>query len=329
MAARTRPGRPTRRTRDADELLSLARTAPPPPRRPRQQPPAVVREVIDTLDGTVQGVLARGREGSLDDRDPDFIETQLRWLGPLADLYFRGEVRNLDNIPAQGPVLCVGNHSGGLLTPDTWVFMVNYFRHFGVRRQSYALAHNLVLGLPVLGDMLRKVGTLPAHPENARLALRRGATVLVYPGGDEEVFRPWADRNRIRLAQRTGFVRLALQERVPIVPVVSVGGHETMLILGDGRGLAHRLGLDRFRLQALPLVIAPPWGISPGDLLFHLPLPAKVTVECGQPIDFHREFGELDPRDPEVIWACYHYVERRMQTMLDTLASARRFPVIG
>jgi 1-acyl-sn-glycerol-3-phosphate acyltransferase len=153
--------------------------------------------------------------------------------------------------------------------------------------------------------------------------------VLVYPGGDEDVFRPWSARNRIRLAGRTGFIRLALQERVPVQPVVSIGGHETVFIASDGRRLARILGLERFRLKALPLLVGPPWGMSPGDLLLHWPLPAKITVQVGEAIDFHSHFGELDPRDPEVIWACCHYVEQRMQSILDTLAQERRLPVLG
>jgi 1-acyl-sn-glycerol-3-phosphate acyltransferase len=313
----------------ADDLLALAAA---PPRRRRPQPkrqPSVIREIIDTLDGTVQGVVERGRRGSLDDRDPAWIESQLRWLQPLADIYFRGEVRDIERIPATGPVLVVGNHSGGLATPDTWVFMVNFFRHFGTARSSYALAHNMVMGLPLAGTWLRRVGTMPAHPDSARAALRRGAAVLVYPGGDEDVFRPWSARNQIRLAGRTGFIRLALQERVPVQPVVSIGGHETVFVASDGRRLARLLGLERFRLKALPLMVGPPWGISPGDFLLHWPLPAKITVQVGKPIDFHARFGALDPRDPEVIWACYHYVERRMQRILDTLAEERRLPVLG
>jgi 1-acyl-sn-glycerol-3-phosphate acyltransferase len=329
----------------AADLLTLAAEDPGPaearPRRPRKPAPRasdtsalrfappLLREAIDTIDGRVMGIVEKGRHGSLAERDAEFIERQLRLLGPLTDIYFRGEVRGLDNVPAEGPVLLVGNHSGGLVIPDTWVFETHFFRHFGVARPTYALAHNMVMGLPVIGTFLRRLGTLPAHPESARDALRQGAAVLVYPGGDEDTFRPWSERNRIHLARRTGFIRLALQERVPIVPVVSVGGQETLFIPTDGRALARRLGLERFRIKALPMVVAPPWGISPGDFLFHLPLPAKITVECGEAIDFADRFGDLDPRDPEVIWACYEYVERRMQDILDGLAAERRYPVIG
>jgi 1-acyl-sn-glycerol-3-phosphate acyltransferase len=334
VSRRTAASSPTTGSRQArravaDDLLALARA--PSRWRPayRQRSPSMLREIIDTLDGTVQGVMERGRHGSLDDRDPEWIESQLRWLQPLADIYFRGEVRDIERIPASGPVLVVGNHSGGLATPDTWVFMVNFMRHFGTARESYALAHNVVMGLPLIGTWLRRVGTLPAHPDCARSALRRGASVLVYPGGDEDVFRPWSARNQIRLAGRTGFIRLALQERVPVQPVVSIGGHETVFVASDGRRLARILGLERFRLKALPLMVGPPWGISPGDFLLHWPLPAKITVQVGEAIDFQARFGELDPRDPEVIWACYHYVERRMQSILDTLAAERRLPVLG
>jgi 1-acyl-sn-glycerol-3-phosphate acyltransferase len=330
VAAPARNARRPRAQRAAgDDLLALAGA---PAKRRRAAPPRTpspLREIIDTLDGTVQGVIERGRQGSLDERDPAYMERNLRWLNYIADYYFRGEVRHIERIPATGPVLLVGNHSGGMATPDTWVFMVNFMRHFGLSRPSYALAHNIVMGLPIMGTMLRKSGTLPAHPDYARAALRKGASVLVYPGGDEDVFRTWSERNRIHLANRTGFVRLALQERVPIQPVVSVGGHETVFVASDGKKLARVLGLERFRLKALPIMFCLPWGVSPGNYLLHLPLPSKITVEVGEPIDFQKKFGKLDPRDPEVLWACYHYVEQRMQNILDGLAAERRLPVLG
>lgn len=271
-----------------------------------------------------------GASGSLDARDPEALERFAAVMGPIADYYFRGSVRHLERMPAAGAALCVGNHNGGVLIPDSWVLMVHFVRRFGAERLSYALAHNLVLGLPVVGDFLRTVGTIPAHPDSAREALRRDAIVLVYPGGDEETLRPWKMRNQLHLGHRTGFVRLALEEGVPIIPVVSVGAHETLFILNDGRSTAHALRLDeKFRLKTLPLVLGPPFGISPGDLLLHIPLPAKITIEIGEPIDFRERFGVLDPRDPDVLWACYALVERRMQAMLDVLAAERKYPILG
>jgi 1-acyl-sn-glycerol-3-phosphate acyltransferase len=305
---------------------------PKPATRKPSTPPkhhGLVETVVEDVEAGLEGILDAGREGSLDDRDPEFIAQHLRWVGPLVDRYFRGEVRHLDRIPASGPVLCVGNHSGGLLSPDTVVLMAAFYRHFGVERLSYGLAHNLVVGLPVAGSVLRRAGALPADHVFASAALKRGAAVLVYPGGDEDVFRSWRERNRIHLAGRTGFVRLALHHRVPIVPVVSIGGHETLLVMSNGRWIARHLGLEKLRIKSLPLVLGPPWGISPGDLLGHWPLPAKITVDCGRPIDLHQKYGDHDPRDPEVLRDAYRFVERRMQTMLNALAKERKLPIVG
>ena len=174
----------------------------------------------------------------LDERDPDFIRERLPLMWLWASLWYRGEVRGLGNIPDDGPVLLVGNHSGGNMTPDTIVFTLAFNTYFGVERAFYQLAHNLVLSIPGLGS-LRKFGTVAASPENARKALDSGAALLVYPGGDYEVHRPIWERNRVDFNRRKGFIRLALEQNVPIVPVVSIGGQETALFLSRGERLAH------------------------------------------------------------------------------------------
>jgi 1-acyl-sn-glycerol-3-phosphate acyltransferase len=263
-------------------------------------------------------------KADLDERDPDYIRENLPWLWLLASLWFRGEVRGLGNIPDSGPVLLVGNHSGGNMTPDTIVFTLAFSTYFGVERHFYQLAHNLVLSLPTLG-FLRKFGTVAASPENARRALGSGAALLVYPGGDVEVHRPSWERNRVDFDGRMGFIRLAIEEDVPIVPVVSIGGQETALFLSRGERLARLLALDRiFRLKVLPISLAVPWGLNVGDMLGHIPLPAKITVEALPAIDLRAEFGP-EPSPDEV----YDHLIRVMQDTLDALASERRFPVIG
>src|SRR5207302_4328874 len=118
------------------------------------------------VKGLSAQVSSRIPVADLDERDPDFIRESLPRLWLLASLYFRGEVRGLGNIPETGPVLLVGNHSGGNLTPDTHVFTLAFSAYFGVERRFYQLAHNLVLSMPGLG-MLRKYGTVAASPENA------------------------------------------------------------------------------------------------------------------------------------------------------------------
>ena len=147
----------------------------------------------------------------LDERDPDYIRETLPGLWMLASLYFRADVRGLQNIPEEGPVLLVGNHSGGNLTPDTHVFTLAFSTYFGVERRFHQLAHNLVLSMPGLAS-LRKYGTVAATPENAALALDKGAALLVYPGGDYEVHRPSWESAKVDFGGRRGFIRLA-QER--------------------------------------------------------------------------------------------------------------------
>ena len=274
--------------------------------------------------GMREQVQARIPRADLDERDPDYIRESLPRLWLLASLWFRGEVRGLGNIPETGPVLLVGNHSGGNLTPDTTVFTLAFCAYFGVERAFYQLAHNLVLSMPGLG-FLRRYGTVAASPANAQEALSSGAALLVYPGGDYEVHRPTWERHRVDFGGRKGFIRLALQQDVPIVPVVSVGGQETALFLTRGEGLSRLLRLDRmFRLKVLPISIAAPWGLNVGDMLGHLPLPAKIVVEALPAIHLREEFGP-DPDVNEV----YDQVMRTMQETLDALAAERRLPVIG
>src|SRR5919202_3820958 len=227
----------------------------------------------------------------LDERHPDYIRETLPGMWLLASLYFRADVRGLEKIPAEGPVLLVGNHSGGNLTPDTTVLTLAFATYFGVERKFFQLAHNLVLAMPGLG-FLRKYGTVAASPENARRALDSGAALLVYPGGDYEVHRPSWESAKVDFGGRMGFIRIALERGVPIVPVVSLGGQETALFLSRGERLARLLRLDRlFRLKVLPISLALPWGLNIGDMAGHLPLPAKITIQVMPPIDLRKEFG--------------------------------------
>ena len=281
------------------------------------------------LGGRLGGLVAREVQqriprADLDERDPDYIRETLPGLWMLVSAWFRGEVRSLERVPPEGPVLLVGNHSGGNLTPDSWVFGLAFHTYFGVERRFFQLAHNLVLAMPGLGWM-RKHGTVAASHENAQKALSSGAALLVYPGGDYEVHRPSWDSAKVDFGGRKGFIRLALAQDVPIVPVVSIGGQETALFLSRGERLAHLLRLDRLlRLKVLPISIAVPWGLNIGDMLGHLPLPAKITVQVLDPIYLREQFGD-DPDLDEV----YDHVLGVMQDALDGLAAERRFPLIG
>jgi 1-acyl-sn-glycerol-3-phosphate acyltransferase len=266
----------------------------------------------------------KATHADLHERDPDYIRESLPAWWPIASFYFRADVEGLEHIPEDGPVLLVGNHSGGNMTPDTIVFTLAFISYFGVERLFYQLAHHLVLRMPALG-FLRKYGTIEASHENAELALKAGAAVLVYPGGDWEVFRPTWHGHRVEFGDRKGWIELALNNRVPIVPVVAIGGQETALFLSRGEGIAKVLGLDRlFRLKVVPITLAAPWGLNIGDMLGHLPLPAKISIRVLRAIDLHRRYGP----DPDID-RIYSDVTGRMQRALDRMAARRRLPLVG
>ncbi|MCA1726296.1 MAG: acyltransferase family protein [Actinobacteria bacterium] len=255
--------------------------------------------------------------------DPEFIRENLPAMWLLATLYFRAEVRGFENVP-DAPTLLVGNHNGGIVIPDTWITGLGWYAYFGVERPMRPLVHSAAISLPFVGELLRKNGCMPASPSNAREAIQRGEDVLVYPGGDVETWRPWSKRNQIDFDGRTGFLRLAAEEGVPIVPVVSIGAHETFAVLTDGKDLAKRLGVDkRFRLKVFPITVGLPFGIFPG-VLPHFPFPSKIVIDVLPPI----EITKADVSDAKVK-KTYDHVTTTFQKALDKLTRERKRPILG
>jgi 1-acyl-sn-glycerol-3-phosphate acyltransferase len=269
-------------------------------------------------------VIDRGLPGdSLDEWDPEHIRRTLPLNKALVRTYFRSEVTGLENIP-DGPSLLVGNHSGGTLIADTFAFAFEFYDYFGPDRRFHQLAHDVAARMPGFG-MLRRYGVLAASHENAKRAFAAGAPVLVYPGGDWETFRPTWHSDRIEFGGRKGFIKLALEEDVPIVPVVAIGGQETALFVTRGRRLAKLTGIDRLaRIKVLPIAFAPPFGVSVLDLPTRVPLPAKIKVEVLPPIDLRERFGP-DP-DPDDV---YIEVTDEMQASLSGLSDERTAPIVG
>ncbi len=259
----------------------------------------------------------------LAERDPEYIRSTLPVLRLYASGYHRGEVRGIERIPANGGVLLVGNHSGGIMPPDAPVLAVPFFDHFGIDRAIFLLSHDVVFSWTPFGTVLRKWGMMPASPANTRLALRAGHVVFVFPGGDYDCFRPTREQARIDFGGRKGFIDMALEEGVPIVPVVSIGGQETQLFLTRGETLATWSPFGRyFRSKLAPITFGFPFGFSLGGV--NLPLPAKITTEVLAPIDLRAEFGEKPDREE-----IYDYLTSTMQATLDRLADERRFPIVG
>ncbi len=280
---------------------------------------ASVAGLVERVTG--DGPLVTPVDLDLDLRDPEFIREQLPLWWLMATLYFRADVDGFEHVP-DGPVLFVGNHSGGTMTPDTLVFMLAHNTEFTVDRPLYALGHQMLTNLPVLGAFAMKLGVLPAGIESAFQAFARGGSVLVYPGGDVEVFRTWKNRHQIDFDGRKGFLRLAYDAGVPIVPVVADGGHDTFMVLNDGRRLAKILKFDKLgRVKSVPVVLSLPWGINIGDWFGHIPFPAKIRIRMLEPVDLNARYPDgLDQDD------AYEFVTSHMQAGLAGLAAERVLP---
>lgn len=254
--------------------------------------------------------------------DPGLTERVMGLLRPIIKGYHRSEVRGLDDFPVGG-ALVVSNHSGGLFAMDVPVFATGFYEKFGFDRPVYTLSHDLIFAGPT-GDFFRRTGFIAANHENADEALRTGGVVVVFPGGDYDVYRPTLSENKIDFGGRTGYVRAALNAGVPIVPSVSIGGQQAQLFLSRGEWMAKTLRLDKLlRAKILPISFGFPFGFS-AVLPVNVPLPTKIVAQVLPPIDVAAEFGEnpdLDEVDSHV-----RYV---MQVALDELAKERRLPVLG
>ncbi len=261
---------------------------------------------------------------SLDDRDPKIIEKLMPFFGWVYQYYFRVQTDGWEHIPKTGKVLLIGSHNGGLPAPDTVMMTYDWFRQFGTDRLAYALMEPKIWQVfPGLARLATQVGTIQPHPDLARAALRRGAAILIYPGGAQDVFRPYSLRNSIYFHGHKGFIKLALQEEVPIIPFISHGAHSTLIVLADiypQLQQLHKLGmpwLGGLDPGVFPIYLGLPWGIAVGPLP-NIPLPIALHTRVCPAIVFER-YGESAARDREYVEQCYRQVCAQMQQELDRL----------
>ena len=260
-----------------------------------------------------------GIRAQLAQRDPAFMRQWWPIVRQAQRLWHRPEVRGVERIP-EGACLIVSNHSGGALSMDAPILFEAFAEHHGMERPAYLLAHDVLFQTP-LGGLMRRWGIVPAHPGVARAALDGGGVVLVFPGGDQDVYRPTRYSTVIDFHGRTGYLTLAAEAGAPIVPVVSIGGQETLLFLTSGDRLASALRLPRWlRTRVFPLTLGMPFGVSP----LNLPMPSKIVVQVLDPI----APPAPDADDAERA-AVDQHVRAVMQRALNQLARERRLPVLG
>lgn len=260
---------------------------------------------------------------SLEGRDPSVIQALLPLGEWLYRHYFRVTTDGWNHLPPSGKLLIVGSHNGGMIAPDTMMFMVDWFERFGAERLVYGLMHPYVWMVPGYSKLTVQLGAIRAHPKMATAALQREAAVLVYPGGAEDLWRLHRDRHRIYFAGHKGFIKLALREEVPIVPAISIGAHDTLIVLSDMYpqlrklhewGMPWPLGIDPI---VFPIYLGIPWGLAVGPWP-NIPLPVQIHTRICAPIVFKR-YGRAAAGDRDYVDACYEQVCTQMQQELDRL----------
>ncbi|WP_127782082.1 1-acyl-sn-glycerol-3-phosphate acyltransferase [Rhodococcus sp. X156] len=246
----------------------------------------------------------------------------LRRLGTeVARRYHRLELAVAGDLPDR-PVLLVANHGFGALLDVTLLAVAAALHELRPERPVTVLAHPLAWTLG-FGALAEAFGARPASMANALEAFAQDHHVLVLPGGDVEAAATWNNRNRIIFDGRPGFAALALRAEVPIVPVVTAGVGETLLVLADGQNLARAARLDTWlNLRALPLSVSLPWGLNlglVGLVLPYLPLPSKLCTAV---------LPAVQARDGESAEDLAGRVQTLMQDRLTAMTEGRR-PVLG
>jgi 1-acyl-sn-glycerol-3-phosphate acyltransferase len=260
-------------------------------------------------------------------RDERLMQVQQPFWNVVMDHYFRMEMEGWDRLPS-APSLLIGVHSGGSLTMDAWTVALQWRRRFGAQRTLRATAHDVLMAAPGLGDYFRANGVISPSAKAMASALRAGDDVILWPGGEQDAMRNWRKRDQAVLAGRKGFVRFALRNQVPIVPVATVGGHDTVFVLSEGRFLAKWTGLGkRLRGATMPIIAGFPFPLAVEILPMHLPLPAKIRTELLEPIHLDPDPAKAD--DEAYVDAMYREVQSAIQGGMDRLAARRRFPVFG
>ncbi|KAB2808237.1 acyltransferase family protein [Pimelobacter simplex] len=231
-------------------------------------------------------------------------------LRPLAQKWFRIEVRGVENIPAEGGALVVSNHSG-TIPVDGLMTMVSIHDHTG--RHLRPLGADLVFRLPVVGSLARKGGATLACNEDAERMLSDGKLVGVWPEGFKGIGKPFSDRYKLQRFGRGGFVSAALRTGVPIIPLSVVGAEEIYPLVGNIPSLARLLGVPY-----IPITPLFPW-LGPLGLV---PLPSKWLLEFGEPIRTD-EYDAGAAEDPMLVFNVTDQVRETIQHTLYSLLRER------
>lgn len=232
---------------------------------------------------------------------------------PIAENWFRLQVRGIENIPADGGALLVANHSG-TVPMDGLITSYAVRKHTG--RPMRALGADLVFKLPGIGELARKAGATLACTEDAERLLSKGELAAVWPEGFKGVGKPFSERYKLQRFGRGGFVSSAMRAQVPIVPVSIVGAEEIYPLVGNIPSLARLLGVPYIPITPFFPLLGP---------LGMIPLPSKWIIEFGEPIRTDAYPPEA-AEDPMLLFNVTDQVRETIQQTLYALLYERGNP---
>jgi 1-acyl-sn-glycerol-3-phosphate acyltransferase len=246
--------------------------------------------------------------------DPQFIERAAPVLEFLYAKYFRVRTIGIENVPSTGPALLVANHSGGL-PYDGAMLIYSLFRDHPVHRRLRTLIANFAFRSPWMCNVVARIGGVRASMETAMPLLAGGNLVAVFPEGLKGVGKMFRERYRLSRFGRGGFVRLAREANVPIIPVAIVGAEEIHPVLAKITSLAEPLGIPYIPITpTFPLL--GPLGL--------LPVPTKWTIRFGPAIHIPpAKDGE------DVTTTTAEQVRDSIDGMIAELLSQRRSIIFG
>ena len=260
---------------------------------------------IATLLATIRRRMSGDYEVDEFGFDPQITEVLVAAIEPLAEKWFRLEVRGVENIPTEGGALLVANHSGtvpidGLITG----YAVKKYSGRNLR----PLGADLVFSLPFVGQIARKVGATLACTEDAERLLTTGELAGVWPEGFKGIGKPFAERYKLQRFGRGGFVSSAMRAQVPIVPVSIVGAEEIYPLVGNVPSLARLLGLPYLPITPFFPLLGP---------LGMIPLPSKWIIEFGEPI----RTDAYEPESADDPMLLFNVTDQVRETIQQTLYS--------
>lgn len=280
---------------------------------------------------------SRARFGEPGKPSPTYVRLVRIILRPYVRVAHRARLEGVENLPASGPFLLVANHSAGLALAEIFCFISLYLEHVGAHRPLAGFAHPFGFHVWPLSAALRAVGAIPSSYAAAKSALAAGVPILVFPGGDHESCRPVWQAHRVDFNGRVGFLRMAREANIPIVPMGIRGSHFTAPILWRSRLLPYLLitprlaGLKRYGLSLLGLagallllfgttwwwplrvLAASIWAASP---LAMVPwIPWTIRFRIGAPIPTEALFG--DDATDEALPGALARVQGEVQALVD------------